>query len=158
MKSMQDINKGSKKISSFVFWQRWLFYTSLLFALFGIALALYGNNPVFTPYIQALARLFWHQQNIPADFGPFLFFICGPLGATIACSYILLAYLAWHPFKRKERWARNAIMVAFGTWVILDSAVCIYYNVYFQVYLINGFSILQKALPLIFTWKDFKNS
>ncbi|MES2396010.1 MAG: hypothetical protein V4549_08410 [Bacteroidota bacterium] len=158
MKSMQDINKGSKKISSFLFWQRWLFYTSLLFALFGIVLALYGNNPLFTPYIQALARLFWHQQNIPAEFEPFLFFICGPLGGTIACSYILLAYIAWYPFKRKERWARNAIMVAFGTWVILDSAVCIYYDVYFQLYLINGFSILQKALPLIFTWKDFKNT
>ncbi len=155
---MPAISKSSKKTSSFLFWQRWLFYTSLLFSLFGITLALYGSNPLLMPYIQALARLFWHQQNIPKELEPFLFFICGPLGGTIACSYILLAYLAWYPFKKKERWARNAIMVAFGTWVILDSAVCIYYNVYFQVYLINGFSILQKALPLIFTWKDFKNS
>ncbi|MCE9537962.1 MAG: hypothetical protein K8R85_01925 [Bacteroidetes bacterium] len=122
---MPDINNVSKQRGSFLFWQRWLFYTSLLFALFGIALVLYGNNPLFTPYIQALARLFWHQQNIPTEFEPFLFFICGPLGATIACSYILLAYLSWYPFKR---------------------------------YLINGFSILQKALPLLFTWKDFKNN
>jgi hypothetical protein len=158
MKSMPDLNNVSKKTSSFLFWQRWLFYTSLLFALFGIVLAFYGNNPLFSPYIQALARVFWHEQNMPVEIEPFIFFICGPLGGTIACSYILLAYLARYPFKRKEPWARNAIMVAFGTWVVLDSAVCIYYNVYFQVYLINGFSILQKALPLIFTWKDFKNN
>lgn len=151
-------NKDSKQISSFLFWQRWLFYSSLLFALFGIVLAFYGNAPLFKPYIQALARVFWHEPNIPVEIEPFLFFICGPLGGTIACSYILLACIAWYPFKRKEPWARNAIMAAFGTWVILDSAVCIYYDVYFQIYLINVFSILQKALPLIFTWKDFKNS
>lgn len=153
---LSEAKTNSKPLSSFLFWQRWLFYSSLLFVLFGIVLAVYGNNPLFTPYMQALARIFWQQQNIPDEVGPFLFFVSGPLGATIACSYILLAYLSWYPFQRKERWARNAIVVAFGTWVFIDSVVCIYYGAYFQVYLINGFSILQKSLPLIFTWKDFK--
>ncbi len=143
-------------MSPFIFWQRWLFYSSILFALFGIVLALYGNNSFFMPYNKALAQIFWQHENIPAGAEPFRAFIWAPLGGTIACCYILLAFIVWYPFARKEVWARNAILIAFGTWIILDSAVCLYYGVYFQVYLINVFSFLQKALPLIFTWNDFK--
>ena len=141
---------------SFIFWQRWLFYSSIIFAMFGIAFAVYGSNPLFLPYNNALARIFGFGETMPASIEPFRAFIWGPIGATIASSYILLAFIAWYPFKRKERWARNAIMVAFGVWVVLDSAVSFNYGVYFQIYLINGFSILIKALPLIFTWKDFQ--
>ena len=142
-------------MKSFIFWQRWLFYSSLLFALYGIVLALYGNNPLFIPYNNALAHIFWSSRNIPVEAESFKVFVCGPLGGTIACCYILLAFIAWFPFRRKELWARNAIMIAFGIWVVLDSAVCIEQGVYFQVYLINAFSIIIKALPIIFTWKEF---
>jgi hypothetical protein len=126
--------------------------------MFGIVFAVYGNNPFFMPYNKALARIFWQSENISAETEPFRAFIWGPLGATIACCYILLAFIAQFPFRRKERWARNAIIVAFGTWVLLDSAVCIYYGVYFQIYIINVFSIIVKALPIFFTWKDFSTS
>ena len=143
-------------MKSFIFWQRWLFYSSLIFALFGIVFALYGNNPFFMPYNKALAHVFWFSKSIPIEAEPFRAFIWGPLGGTIACCYILLAFIAWFPFRRKELWARNAIMVAFGVWVVLDSAVCLYYGVYFQIFIINAFSFLIKALPIIFTWKEFK--
>jgi len=143
-------------MKSFIFWQRWLFYSSLVFAIFGIAFAVYGSNPLFLPYNNALAGVFGFGKTIPDSIEPFRAFIWGPLGATIACCYILLAFIAWYPFQRKERWARNAILVAFGVWVVLDSAVCLNSGVYFQIFLINGFSILIKALPLIFTWKEFQ--
>ena len=127
-----------------------------MFALFGIVFALYGNNPLFMPYNDALASIFWQQQNIPASASSFRSFIWAPLGSTIACCYIMLAFIAYYPFKKKEVWARNAIIIAFGTWIIIDSAASIYYGAYFQVYLINAFSFLQKALPIIFTWNAFK--
>lgn len=145
-------------MKNFLFWQRWLFYSSLLFAIFGITFALYGNNPFFSHYNEALAYIFWQQQTIPVEVEPFRAFIWAPLGGTIACCYILLAFIARYPFMKKEKWARNAIIIAFGTWIILDSVVCLYYGAYFQVYLINAFSLLQKGLPLIFTWKDFKEN
>lgn len=141
---------------SFIFWQRWLFYSSLLFVLFGIGFAFDGNNPLFAWYDHSLSKIFWGSNSIPESTNNFSSFIHGPLGGTIACCYILLAYIAWYPFKRKEIWARNAIVVAYGTWILLDSAICLYYDVYFQIYLINAFSFLQKALPIIFTWNDFK--
>jgi hypothetical protein len=148
----------TEKNDHFHFWQQWLFYSSILFALFGIVFAIYGDNPLFRPYNQALAQIFWQQTDIPPDIKPFRAFIWAPLGGTIACCYILLAYIARYPFKNKETWARNCILVAFSTWVALDSGVCLYYHVYFQIYLINAFSILVKALPLIFTWGDFEKA
>ena len=143
-------------MKSFNFWQKWLFYSSLMFALFGIVFAIYGNNLFFMPYNKALAHVFGFGENITVEFEPFKAFIWGPLGGIIACCYILLAFIVWFPFRKKERWARNAIIVAFGVWVLLDSAVCVYYGAYFQIYIINAFSILVKALPIIFTWNDFK--
>ena len=145
-----------ERIDTFIFWQKWLFYTSLMCALFGILLAIYPDNPMFSPYFHAIATVFWPSSDIPLEVQCFKAFICGPLGGTIACCYLLMACIAWYPFKKKEVWARNAIMLSFGTWIILDSAVCLYYGVYFQVYMINAVSFLQKALPIIFTWNDFK--
>ncbi len=143
--------------SSFLFWQKWLFYTSIFYALFGIVFAVYGNNIFFMPYNNMLAKLFWNTSTIPPEIEPFRAFIWGPLGATIACCYTFLAFIAYYPFKRKEIWARNAIIVAFGAWIILDSTLCVIYKVYPQIYIINLFSFITKALPLIFTWKNFKN-
>jgi hypothetical protein len=143
-------------MTSFIFWQRWLFYSCILFALFGLVFAVYGNNPLFMPYNRALARIFWNTNTIPVAAESFRAFIWAPLGGTIACCYTLCAFIAWYPFQRKERWARNAIMFAFGAWIIFDSAACLYYGVYIQIFIINVCSLLQKGLPIIFTWKAFK--
>ena len=145
-------------MNTFIFWQRWLFFSSLGFALFGITFSLYGNNPLFQPYNKAVAELFFQSQHFPEKTETFRTFIWAPLGGTIACCYILLAFIAWYPFKRKETWARNAIIVAFGTWILLDTSVSIYYGAYFQAFIINGFSFLQKGLPILFTWKYFKTT
>lgn len=141
----------------FLFWQQWLFFSSLLFALFGIVLAFFGNNPLFEPYHQMLAQIFFREDSIPPATRKLYTFIMGPMGATIASSYLLLAYIARYPFRRKEKWARNAIVVAFGVWFIADSAVAIFYGVYPHTLLLHLLiSVPQKALPLVFTWKDFK--
>ena len=145
-------------MKSFIFWQRWLFYTSLLFAFHGIVFAFYGNNLLFISYNKMLAEIFWHSAQFPSEVEPFRAFIYGPLGGTITCCYILLAFIAWYPFKEKQKWARNAIITAFSVWVIIDSVVCLYFGAYPQIYIINAFSISVKALPIIFTWKDFSTS
>ena len=143
------------KYNQFLFWQKWLFYTSLLFALFGIVFAFYGNNIVFRPYTTLLAGIFWQRGQFPPGAEAFRAFIYGPLGGTIACCYILLAFIARYPFKEKQKWARNAIVIAFAIWVSIDSSMCFFFGVYPQIYIINAFSIIVKALPIIFTWKSF---
>lgn len=146
------------KLFTFLFWQRWLFYSSLLFALAGIVFAFFGKNRLFLPYDNMLAHVFWNTDQFPQQVEPFRAFIYAPLGGTIACAYILLAFIARYPFKQKQSWARNAIIVAFSCWVLIDSAVCIRFQVYPQIYFINFFSITVKALPIIFTWKHFSKT
>lgn len=143
------------KESTFLFWQQWLYYTSLLFASAGVAFALLGNSFLFQAYNRVLANVFWHAAQFPPEADKFRAFIYAPLGGTIACCYILLAFIARYPFKNKEPWARNAIIIAFSVWVIIDSSFCAYFGVYPQIYYINIFSITIKALPIIFTWKHF---
>jgi hypothetical protein len=145
------------KDKRFHFWQQWLFYSSLLFSAFGLVLALYGNNPLFRPYHEMLFNIFLGQDSLPEDMLRLYTFALGPIGATIAGFYLLLAYVARYPFKQKELWARNAIVVAFGTWFISDAIVSFYNGVYFQILVLHLLvSVPQKALPLIFTWKEFK--
>jgi hypothetical protein len=151
---MKGQAKGEKR---FLFWQKWLFYTSLLFALFGLVLAFFGNNPLFEPYHSMLASIFFQQESLPENTRLLYTFVMGPMGATIAVTYILLAYIAQYPFRRREKWARNAIIVGFSVWFITDAIVSIYYGVYFQVLVLHLLiSLPQKALPLVFTWKEFE--
>ena len=147
----------SKSQSSFNFWQKWLFYSSLIFAFSGIAFAFYGSNILFSPYIKMLAKIFWSQDEFPQQAELFRRFIYAPLGGTITCCYILLAFIAKFPFKEKQKWAWNAIAMSFTIWFLIDSSACIYYNVLPQIYIINLFSISVKLLPLIFTRKHFIN-
>jgi hypothetical protein len=142
----------------FLFWQRWLYVSSLLFAAFGVAFAFFGNRFPLSLYNRMVAQALWGTGEFPQDAERFRAFFYGPMGATIACCYILLAFIARHPFQAREPWARNAILAAFGVWVVIDSALCIRFGAYPQVYIINAFSIAVKALPLLFTWKDFRPS
>jgi hypothetical protein len=143
-------------MSRFIFWQRWLFITSILFAIFGVVFAVYGDNPLFRPYTRELARIFFSSDEFPGDAERFRRLAYGSVGACIACCYILLAYIAWYPFQRKEKWAWWVTVFAFGVWAVLDGAVAIRYGVYFQAYIINVFSVIVKALPLAFTWRYFQ--
>ncbi|MES2781140.1 MAG: hypothetical protein V4651_14700 [Bacteroidota bacterium] len=140
---------------SFLFWQRWLYYTSLVFAFAGILFAFFGDSVLFSSYNKLLAQVFWHQSEMPVEGKAFIHFMYKPFGGTIACCYILLAFIARYPFKEKKVWARNAIIIGFGCWVIIDTIGCLYANVYPQIYFINTFSILVKALPIVFTWNYF---
>lgn len=147
---------NKKRFGSFLFWQQWLFYSSLVFATFGILFALFAGSPLFCFYQRAVAYTFWGNEFMPPEAFQFYRFVAGLVGGTLACCYILLAYIAIYPFKRKELWVRNCIVISFGLWFIIDSGVCIYYGAYFQIYVFNVISLFQKLLPLVFTWKEFK--
>jgi hypothetical protein len=81
-----------RKITSenyFLFWQKWLFYSSLVFAFAGIVFALYGNNILFVPYNSMLAEVFWQRSEFPPQADRFRAFIYGPL----VWYYCLLLHL-----------------------------------------------------------------
>lgn len=155
--SIMDREFRNRREKRFHFWWQWLYYSSLLFALTGLILALYGNNPLFAPYHTMLANIFFHQDGFPEGTQALYGFILGPMGATIAGIYLLLAFIARYPFRRKEKWARNAIIVSFSIWFVTDAVVAIFYGVLIHSLVIHLLvSVPQKALPIIFTWKEFE--
>lgn len=139
----------------FVFWQQWLFLSSLAFACFGAALAIDGHNWLFDHYYTMVANQLWNKNALPLEVEQFRGFIVGPLGGTIAAFYLLVAGIAWFPFRKREVWARNMLLIAFLVWGFIDTAICLHHHLYVQAFVINGFSLLMKALPLYFTWEDF---
>lgn len=146
----------NQESGKFLFWQLWLFYTSLLFA--AASLSITFLKPIHAKYEQLLERQMFNNEELHQDSERIISFMRGPYGSTIACTYILLAYIAAFPFRRRERWARNSIIIAFGVWVLIDTLFCVAYRMYFQAIVLNGLSLIQKALPIIFTWKHFKNA
>ncbi|NJK84655.1 MAG: hypothetical protein HC906_00375 [Bacteroidales bacterium] len=111
---------------------------------------------MYLKYIDILSEVLSNNENITAESKIYLDFIRGPFMATFVTSYLLLAFIAYFPFRKKEEWARNAIVTAFGVWFILDTFYCMYYKIYFQAFVLNGLSFIQKAVPLYFTWNDFR--
>ncbi|MBC8047818.1 MAG: hypothetical protein H7Y00_13555 [Fimbriimonadaceae bacterium] len=142
-------------MNRFYFWQQWLFWSCILFALFGVAFAFCGNTVLFNYFNGAYEAVFWKNETIPSQFYQYKNFVYGSFGGTIVCCYILLAYIIRYPFRKKEKWSYYSIITAFSVWVFIDSFTCVVHKVYFQIYVINAFSIIVKALPLIFTWKYF---
>lgn len=144
-------------MGSFEFWRRWLFGASLFFGLFGIVAAIFGDTVLFTLWKERAAAVFWDAEAMPAEANRFRLFLFGPLGGTIAGTYVLQAYIAHYPFRRKEKWAWRASVLALLTWFGVDSAVSVYHGAIFNVYLVNVFALIGIGLPLAATWQDFKD-
>ena len=67
---------------------------------------------------------------------------------------ITLAYIARYPFGRKERWAWNGLVFGLLVWFVLDTALSIFYRVYFNA-AFNTALLILTGLPLVFTRKEF---
>ena len=108
---------------NFIFWQQWLVYTSVLFAFAGVFYAVAGSIELFDTYHSELAKIFWNTNVLPEQAEEFRQFAAGPAGGTIACAYILMTFIAIHPYKEKKIWAWNAIAISTITWFIIDCAI-----------------------------------
>ena len=75
----------------------------------------------------------------------------GPLGGTIAGSYLMQAFVVAIPFKRRERWAWHAIAWSTLLWFALDSLVSAFHGAYFNIYLINLMPLVIFGIPLFAT-------
>lgn len=141
--------------SNFHFWQKWLYYSSLFFVFVGILVALFNESIFFELWNRGAAQLFGTNGTLSSDVLSFKEFILGPLGGTISGNYMLLAFVAKYPFKRKEKWAWQAATASLLIWFLIDTSISFYHSAYFNILLINIFTLVVQGLPLIFTWKDF---
>lgn len=67
---------------------------------------------------------------------------------------ILIAFIAYYPFKLHERWAWNGIAVAVIFWFVVDMACSLYYHASTNA-VFNLFTFFLFVVPLFFTHKYF---
>jgi len=142
-------------MKNFSFWQKWLFAVGLLLAVFGLALAFFNQAPFFDfLFNNQINPVFWTDGQIAPETIRFQQWIYGVLGATIAGWGVTVAFLARHPFRNKERWAWNAIALGVTLWFITDTAISLYFRVYFNA-AFNGVVFLAVVIPLALSRKYF---
>lgn len=141
-------------MTKFAFWNRWLLVAAVIITVFGVMMALLSGTPVFDLVGRQIDSAFWSVTIADAGARQFQHWIYGVWGATIAGWGICLAYVARYPFSRKERWSWNCVAVGLSAWFLLDTALSILHEVYFNV-VFNLAVLLLVGLPVGFCRKAF---
>ena len=138
----------------FNFWQRWLMLLADGAIAFGVILILFSDSWLFAPLNEATNTLFWGSAEAPLDVAPYQAFMNGLLGATTVGWGIALFFIAWKPFRQRERWAWIATAAGLAAWFALDSAVAATHGAWGYV-AVNALWIVLAANPLAATAPHF---
>ncbi len=141
----------------FEFWYRWLLVVSVVFGLVGVLVALAPESFFFAHWNAALAEVFFAGE-VPAEAAHLKTFLLGPLGGTIAGSYVLQLAIVLGPFRKRERWAHVALTASLLAWFCIDSTVSLMHGAVFNVLLINLPALIGTGLPLVFTWSGTRKA
>ncbi len=141
-------------VTNFTFWQRWLFLLGIVVAAFGIGMALLNGTAVFDLLDKQINPVFWDQEPLPEPAEAFQGFIYGVLGATMAGWGVFIAFIAHHPFRKRERWAWNCLLAGMLLWYVVDTLISINAQVYFNA-AFNTILLVLVGLPLVFSRKHF---
>jgi len=133
----------------------WLKIVSILFAVFGIIIALFNQTTIFqVAFNTQINPVFWINSELTTETLFFQRWIYGLLGATCLMVGILIFFIVKNSFARKEKWAWNCLLVGLAAWFIIDTPISMYFRVYFNV-VFNIVLLLAVLLPLVLTRKDF---
>lgn len=141
-------------MNRFNFWQKWLFIVSLAITAFGLFMALFNQTPLFDLFSRQIDQAFWDSAPLPAGVTSFQRWLYAVWGATIVGWGIFLIFITYIPFKQREKWAWNCLIVGLGVWFVLDTAISWNYGVSFNV-IFNIIVALAIGMPLLFTRKAF---
>jgi hypothetical protein len=137
------------------FWQKWLLVLGIAMVPLGLLLAFFNQTTVagidFNQYINPV---FWGTTVLSAESILFQRWIYGVLGAVMAGWGVFIAFMAYYPFKRRERWSWNCLLIGFLVWFLPDTAISIYFKVYMNA-LINTCLFVLAILPLVAAKKHF---
>ena len=138
----------------FLFWQRWLFVFSLVVIAFGLGMALLNRTSLFAVFDSQVNPVFWGVNPLPPGANEFQGWAYGVLGATMAGWGVILAFIAERPFRNRERWAWNTLLLGLSLWYLTDTSISLYFGVVFNA-VFNTVIFILAVLPLIFTRREF---
>lgn len=145
-------------MSRFLFWQKWLLALGGVIVVFGLALAVFNQTPLFDAlFNRQINPVFWADNAVTPQIRAFQQWVYGVLGATMAGWGVFIVFIAREPFRRRERWAWNCLAVGIGLWFVVDTTLSIAANVIFNA-AFNSLLLVLIALPLIATRSYFNTS
>lgn len=137
------------------FWSRWLLLVGGFLALFGLATALFNRAPFFdTLFNSNVDPVFWGTAAVPAASLVFQRWAYAVLGATVAGWGVILAFLAYHPFRKRELWSWNCILAGMLVWYLPDTILSLQAGVVFNA-AFNTLLLILVLLPLVITRREF---
>lgn len=139
---------------SFEFWQKWLLAVCGLLVVFGMAVALLSWSPIFSVLNNMANGVFWPGSGPDAGTLQQRLWYSGMLGGTIAGWGVTMWYVVSGPFRKKERWSRDAIIAGILVWFVVDTGISIYMHVYFNA-VFNIIVVMLAGLPLAMTYREF---
>ena len=139
----------------FSFWRKWLIAVCIYNIAFGLLLALFGQFQFMDVLLdQYFDPIFWPDNQISEGTLQYKNWISSVLGAVVVSWGMLIGFIAYFPFKRKEKWAWNAIAISVLFWFVIDTSCSLFYDVSVNA-VFNLFTLTLFALPLLFTRKYF---
>lgn len=141
----------------FLFWQKLLTWANVLTLGVGLLVAFAGNSIFFKMHNEYTKEIFF--QETPLE-GSLLFFknwMFGIIGGTIVGFHFLMIMISENAFKKKEKWAYQALWGGLMFWFIIDSSISIYYGAIHNLVMINLVALILIGIPLIMTRKAFSN-
>lgn len=136
------------------FWATWLFAVVVALSVFGVALALLSATPLFELFHRQIDPVFWGTQLLSSATRAYQQWIYGVLGAVLAGWGTTLAFVAWGPFRARQRWAWWCLGLGLVLWGIIDTSLSLAFGVTFNV-TFNLVILLATLLPLGLTWARF---
>ncbi len=141
----------------FIFWQKWLTYANVMTICVGILVGFAGNSFFFTLHNEYTKEVFFNTQEFDPAVLQFKNWLFGIIGGTIVGFHILMVMISENAFKRKEKWAYNAMWLGLLSWFCIDSGISIYYGAIHNVVIINLVALILIGLPLVMTKNVFNS-
>jgi len=140
----------------FKFWQKWLTYANVLTLIVGLLVAFAGNSIFFELHNTYTKAVFFEGQEFTGDILRFKNWLFEIIGGTIVGFHLLMIMISENAFKKKERWAYQALWSGLIAWFLIDSSISVYYGAIHNLVLINLVALFLIGLPLIMTRNVFK--
>ena len=143
------------EVKAFNFWQKWLTYANVMTIIVGLLVAFAGNSIFFELHNEYTKEVFFEGEAFSSEILHLKNWLFGIIGGTIVGFHILMVMISENAFKKKEKWAYQAMWFAMISWFMIDSGISYYYGAIHNIVIINLVALFLIGLPLIMTRKEF---
>jgi len=141
--------------SRFLFWQKWLTLANVFALLVGLWVAFAGNTFPLSIHNAFTEEVFLDGESFSPQVLALKNWLFGIIGGTIVGFHLLMIFISEHAFKKKEKWAYQAMWLGLLSWFCIDSGISIFSHAGYNVWLINAPALIMIGTPLLATYKAF---